>query len=94
MCEEYSDHGHEHHHHHHHHDHDHAHEGSASPEQSVALLSYMVAHNKSHVEEMLQVAHIVENEQAHELMHEAAELLEQGNEKLAQALALLQEKGE
>ena len=43
---------------------------------------------------MLQVAHIVENEQAHELMHEAAELLKQGNEKLAQALALLQEKGE
>lgn len=43
---------------------------------------------------MLDVAHIIDNEQAHELMHEAAELLEQGNDKLAEALALLQEKGE
>ena len=90
MCEEKHEH-----HHGHSHDHDHAHhDGHATPEQGIALLSYMVEHNKSHVAEMLDVAHIVENEQAHELMHEAADLLEQGNAKLAEAIALLQEQGE
>lgn len=81
-------------HEHHHHDHAHSHEHAASPEQGIALVSYMVEHNKSHIQEMLDMAHMVEDEQAHELMHEAAELLEQGNAKLAEALALLQDKGE
>lgn len=81
-------------HEHHHHDHAHDHAHAASPEQGIALVSYMVEHNKSHIQEMLDMAHMVEDEQAHELMHEAAELLEQGNAKLAEALALLQDKGE
>lgn len=90
MCES----AHEHHHHHHDHDHHHDHTRTASPEQGVALLSYMVEHNKSHIQEMLDVAQLFEDEQAHELMHEAAELLEQGNAKLAEALELLKGEGE
>ena len=79
------DHGHEHH-HHHHHDYD----QSAAPDRSQALLSYMVGHNQSHADEMRECAAGMEGE-VRALIDEAADLLEAGNEKLKQALALLQE---
>ena len=79
------DHGHGHEHHHHH---DHA-EGAA-PDRSQALLSYMVGHNKSHAQEMRDCAAGMEG-QAQALVNEAADLLDAGNAKLEQALALLQD---
>ena len=79
------DHGHGHEHHHHHH-HDHA-EGAA-PDRSQALLSYMVGHNKSHAEEMREAAAGMEG-RAQALVNEAADLLDAGNAKLEEALAIL-----
>lgn len=78
------DHGHGHEHHHHHHDHA---EGAA-PDRSQALLSYMVGHNKSHAEEMREAAAGMEG-RAQELVNEAADLLDAGNAKLEEALAIL-----
>ena len=86
---------------HHHHDHDHAHdhghahhhhhhgEEGAAPDRSQALLAYMVGHNKSHAEEMREAAAGMQGD-AQALVNEAADLLDAGNAKLEQALALLQ----
>lgn len=87
------DHGHTHCHgeHPHHHHHDGA-QGTVS-DQTVALVSYMLDHNRSHAEEIHGLAHKLEAMG----QHEAAALIEQGvtcygqgNDLLAQALALLQ----
>ena len=63
-----------------------------SAEQSVALLAYMVEHNKSHARELHDVAHEI-SEEAADLIHEAVALYEKENEKLSQALEILK-KGE
>ena len=76
--------------HEHGHDHGHTHEHH-SPEETIALLSYMVAHNRHHAEELHELAHSVEGEAA-QLLHEAVVDLTVGNEKLAEALRIL--KGE
>ena len=55
--------------HEHGHDHGHTHEHH-SPEETVALLSYMVTHNQHHAEELHELAHSVEGEAA-QLLHEA-----------------------
>ena len=76
--------------HEHGHDHGHTHEHH-SPEETVALLAYMVTHNQHHAEELHELAHSVEGEAA-QLLHEAVVDLTVGNEKLAEALRIL--KGE
>lgn len=83
------DHGHTHD-HDHDHDHGHSHEHH-SLEETVALLSYMVTHNRHHAEELHELAHSVDGEAA-QLLHEAVVDLTVGNEKLAEALRIL--KGE
>ena len=84
-------HGHSHDHGHtHDHDHGHSHEHH-SPEETVALLAYMVTHNRHHAEELHELAHSVDGEAA-QLLHEAVVDLTVGNEKLAEALRIL--KGE
>lgn len=55
--------------HEHGHDHGHTHEHH-SPEETVALLAYMVTHNQHHAEELHELAHSVEGEAA-QLLHEA-----------------------
>ena len=88
MCE----HLHEHEHHHeHHHDHEHLQEVS-SPAETLALLNYMLGHNRHHAQELHELAHGVENAEARSLLHEAVEALDQSNDKLDAALKLL--KGE
>lgn len=85
-------HGHEHPHahgHDHGHDHGHAHEHH-SPEETMALLAYMVTHNQHHAEELHELAHSVEGEAA-QLLHEAVVDLTVGNEKLAEALRILKD---
>lgn len=76
--------------HEHTHEHGHTHEVH-SPEETVALLTYMVGHNQHHAEELHELAHSVEGE-AQQLLHEAVVELTLGNEKLAEALRIL--KGE
>ena len=83
MCEHTHDHDHHHDHHEHH-----------SPEESLALLTYMLGHNRHHAEELHELAHSLDEECA-QLIHDAVIDFELGNEKLAEALRILQEtKGE
>ena len=76
--------------HEHTHEHGHTHEVH-SPEETVALLTYMVGHNQHHAEELHELAHSVEGE-AQQLLHEAVVELTLGNEKLAEALRILKEQ--
>lgn len=75
------------------HGHDH-HHGHHSPEESLALLTYMLGHNRHHAEELHELAHGLDDEAA-QLIHDAVVDFQLGNEKLAEALRILQEsKGE
>ena len=76
--------------HEHTHGHGHTHEVH-SPEETVALLTYMVGHNQHHAEELHELAHSVAGE-AQQLLHEAMVELTLGNEKLAEALRILKEE--
>ena len=76
--------------HEHTHEHGHTHEVH-SPEETVALLTYMVGQNQHHAEELHELAHSVEGE-AQQLLHEAVVELTLGNEKLAEALRILKEE--
>ena len=73
------------------HDHSHTHDTATTPEQRLALLSYMADHNKSHTDELHELAHDLD-EQVAALVHDAVHLYEQGNAKLDEALSML--KGE
>ena len=76
----------------HDHDHEHCHEHQQhSPEEALALLAYMVQHNRHHAEELHELAHSMEDEPA-QLIHDAILDFNLGNEKLDEALKLL--KGE
>ena len=76
------------------HDHDHHHHDHTSPEESLALLTYMLGHNRHHAEELHELAHSLDGEAA-QLIHDAVVDFELGNEKLAEALQILKEsKGE
>lgn len=78
--------------HEHEHTHEHGHTHQVhSPEETVALLTYMVGHNQHHAEELHELAHSVEGE-AQQLLHEAVVELTLGNEKLAEALRILKEE--
>ena len=72
----------------HQHDHEHVHH---SPEEALALLAYMVQHNRHHAEELHELAHSLDDEPA-QLIHDAILDFDLGNEKLDEALKLL--KGE
>ena len=72
----------------HQHDHEHVHH---SPEEALALLAYMVQHNRHHAEELHELAHDVDGE-AQQLLHDAVVDFTLGNEKLEEALRIL--KGE
>ena len=79
------------HHDHEHNDHDHHHDQGGGVERSTALLAYMVGHNRSHAEELHELAHQLDGDVA-DLIHDAVGFFEQGNAKLDEALAML--KGE
>ena len=71
------------------HDHHHHHDAPQEAGESLALLTYMLDHNRHHAEELHDLAHELSDEgkdAAAELLHEALEAYEQGNEKLAKAL--------
>lgn len=74
------------------HDHDHPHEHlheDADPAETLALLNYLLGHNRHHAKELDELAHQVDNQQAHLLLHQAVDALEQSNDRLAAALELL-----
>lgn len=76
--------------HHHHHDHG---ATSATKEEAIALLGYMVAHNEHHAEELTELAENMRSlgldDAAEEIEGSAAEFRE-GNLRLRAAFALLQ----
>ena len=80
----------------HEHDHSHAHPhghgpAAASPEETLALLRYMLDHNRHHADELHELAHGVSDESARDLIHEAVDALNESNLRLEEALALLKE---
>ena len=77
----------------HEHDHEHEHEhctacGGAPAEETLALLKYMLDHNRHHADELHELAHGIDGE-ARELVHAAVIDIENSNDKLARALKLL-----
>ena len=90
--------GHSHSHQHSHGDgvsHSHAHShGDCSPQNAVALLSYMVEHNSQHTNELYDLAHELEHAglgAAAAMIHDGAEQFNKGNALLAAALKSVQE---
>lgn len=73
------------------HEHNHSHNTVSSPEETLALLNYMLGHNRHHAEELHELAHNLTDSEA-TLLHEAVEDFNRGNEKLARVLAMM--KGE
>lgn len=76
------------------HTHDHHHEGQAahSPEETRALLTYMIDHNHHHGEDLHEIYHALVDSgkaEAAQLVHGAMHLYEDGNEKLRLALEKL-----
>ncbi len=65
--------------------------GPTSEEERLALLRYMLRHNEHHAEELHALAHGAP-EPAEALLHAAVANLEDSNKKIAEALALLEEK--
>ena len=80
----------------HSHPHTHAHphaEGAAmSAEETLALLTYMLDHNRHHAEELHELCHKLEASgkgEAAKLIDEAVDRFGEGNELLAKALEAL-----
>ena len=77
------------------HGHEHTHDMSLTPEQTLALMSYMSEHNRSHAAELHGVAHSLEKQgklEAATLVAEAVHYFDHCNDKLDEALRLV--KGE
>ena len=90
--------GHEHAHEHAcHHEHVHGGAPELSPEQTVALMSYMLEHNRSHAEELHNIAHALDAQGRHEaanLVGDAVHYFGHCNDKLEEALRLVKDKEE
>jgi hypothetical protein len=85
--------------HEHPHEHPHHHEAAAdanASQKTVALLSYMVEHNKAHAQEVHDLAHELSadgKKEASALIHRGVNLYREGNELLERALAALKGEG-
>ena len=73
----------------HSHGHTHSHAAASSPEEALALLKYMLDHNRHHAEELHDLAHNFD-EVAGDLIHEAVDKLGESNDLIEQALSLIQ----
>lgn len=87
------EHEHEHDHAHHCHPHSHEHTGDKpmSPEEVLALLNYMLDHNRHHADELHDICHALEDEgktEAAAALAEALHAFDHGNDKLEKALEL------
>jgi hypothetical protein len=75
------------------HSHAHSHD-DCSPQNAVALLSYMTEHNSQHTNELYDLAHELEHaglDAAAALIHDGAKQYSLGNELLAAALKSVKE---
>lgn len=73
--------------------HSHSHAAASSPEEALALLKYMLNHNRHHAEELHDLAHSFD-EVAGDLIHDAVEKLGESNDLLEQALSLITNSAE
>ena len=73
---------------------EHAHAHAADPAENKALLTYMLDHNAHHAQELHTLAHGYEtiHKEAAALLHEAVAELNAGNQKIAEALKLLEKE--
>ena len=89
-------HDHEHSHSHPHtHDHPHGDAAAMSPEETLALLGYMLDHNRHHADELHDICHALSDngkEEAAAKLSEALHYFDHGNDALEEALKLA--KGE
>ena len=89
-------HGHEHAHEHaSHHEHTHPDAHELTEEQTLALMTYMLDHNRSHAEELHNIAHALEKQGKHEaaeLVGDAVHYFGHCNDKLEDALRLVKEE--
>ena len=69
----------------------HTHSAASSPEEALALLTYMLNHNRHHAEELHDLAHCFD-EVSGDLIHEAVDKLGESNALLEQALSLITNK--
>ena len=74
--------------HSHEHDHEHCAACGGTSAETVALLTYMLDHNRHHADELHDLAHELDGE-ARELVHAAVIDIESSNGKLARALKLI-----
>ena len=68
--------------------HSHSHATATSPEEALALLKYMLDHNRHHAEELHDLAHNFDEVSA-ELLHDAVDKLGESNDLIEQALSLI-----
>ena len=76
----------------HEHEHNHCDVCAGTDEETVALLRYMLDHNRHHADELHELAHNLDG-QARELVHGAVIDIETSNDKLARALKIIDSKG-
>ena len=69
--------------------HSHSHSVATSPEEALALLKYMLDHNRHHAEELHELAHNFDEVSA-DLLHDAVDKLGESNDLIEQALSLIQ----
>ena len=75
----------------HDHEHEHCHACGGNAEETVALLRYMLNHNRHHADELHDLAHDLDGE-ARELVHAAVIDIESSNDKLDRALKIIDSK--
>ena len=73
--------------------HTHSHAAASSPEEALALLTYMLSHNRHHAEELHELSHMFDNVEG-DLLHDAVDKLNESNDLLEQALTLLKNSAE
>ena len=71
--------------------HTHSHAAASSPEEALALLTYMLGHNRHHAEELHDLAHCFDSV-AGDLIHDAVDKLAESNDLIEQALSLIKNK--
>ena len=66
----------------------HSHAAASSPDEALALLTYMLSHNRHHAEELHDLAHCFDDV-ADDLIHQAVDKLGESNDLIEQALSLI-----
>ena len=69
--------------------HTHSHAAASSPEEALALLKYMLDHNRHHAEELHELGHCFDDEAVGDLIHDAVDKLGESNALIEQALSLI-----